>query len=252
MKTVLSILRTVVFFVFGAVITSCGHKGYQDLPFGGMKGRVQKVTVIHRSPEVWHVNEKGTDVLYMEALAYDINGYEICSARMDTAGVIEVEAESMFENGLCVRSTQKVGGRVIARLNLVSEDKGVLEYSREIAGHTSRMTIKKSSFMRRHKTEVSEDGKITSINEIKTDRQGYPVTVKDIDPETGAEILQFNEYDENHNITEKRVKMDGEEKDQVISTVYSRFDDHGNWIEARTYNRNNLPVEILQREIEYW
>lgn len=234
------------------IITSCRGDGYQDLKFGGMNGRVQKVTITHRAPEVWHSRAMGTDVMSMEALVYDFNGYEICSAKMDSVGRVESEAESLFENGVCVRSTQKVSGDVIARLSLISNKKGVLEYSKDVIGSMSRLTVKKSSLGRRYKTVFIQDGRKVHVSIMHTDRQGYPVRIKETDPQAGTRILQVNEYDQDHNIIKKSVSMTGEEKDQIIYTNYIEFDDHGNWTEARTYNRNGLPVEILQREIEYW
>lgn len=232
-------------------LSSCSGS-YRDLPFGGMNGKVQKVTVWHRMPEVWHVNVPGSDLMSIDALAYDIYGNEICSARMDSTGQIESEAESLFENDVCVRSVQKIDGRVIARLNLLKNDGKTLEYSRDIAGDVDRMKIKKSSFFRRHKSIVSENGKITSINTIKTDRKGRPVWIKEVNPQTGSEIIQTNTYDENNNVTEKHVITKGQEKEEVLYLSYTRLDEQGNWLEAHTYNRNHLPVEILIREIEYW
>ena len=233
-------------------LSSCGDRGYKDLPFGGMNGKVQKVTVCHKMPELWHVNVKGSDVMSIDALAYDIYGNEICSARMDSAGQIESEAESLFENGVCVRSIQKIGGRVIARLNLLSDNGKTLEYSKDIAGDVTRMKIEKSSFLRKHKSIVSENGKVTSVNTIKTDRKGRPVWIKEVNPQTGSEIIQKNTYDDNNNVTEKHVSTKGNEKEEVLYLEYTKLDEQGNWLEARTFNRNNLPVEILVREIEYW
>ena len=252
MKNGLSIIRLVAVMASAVVIMSCRGDGYQDLKFGGMNGRVQKVTVTHRAPEMWRAGVGIIDVMSIDALVYDINGYEICSALMDSVGNVESEVESQFEDGVCVRSTQKVSGMVVARLSLLSKKKGELEYSKEIDGKMSRMTIRKSSFGRSFRTVIIEDGKTVSINMMRTDRKGYPVRVKEKDEQSGTVIRQKITYDENHNVIEKRVSMTGEEKDQVISTDYFDFDEYGNWTEARTYNRNNLPVEILQREIEYW
>lgn len=252
MKNRLSIIRLVAVMAWAVVIMSCRGDGYQDLKFGGMNGRVQKVTVTHRAPEMWRGGVGSIDIMSIDALVYDINGYEICSALMDSVGHIESEAESLFENGVCVRSTQKVSGTVVARLSLLSKKKGELEYSKEIDGKVSRMTIRKSSFGRRFKTVVIEDGKVVSVSIMRVDRKGYPVRIKETDKQNSSVVRQKNVYDENHNIIEKRVSMTGEEKEQVISTDYFDFDEYGNWTEARTYNRNNLPVEILQRKIEYW
>jgi regulator of extracellular matrix RemA (YlzA/DUF370 family) len=237
--------------VMAIVMSSCGS-GYQDMPFGGMKGRVQKLTVIHKEPEMWHTGKKSTDVMSIEASAYDINGNEICSAQMDSAGRVLGEAESLFENGVCIRSTQKSGKRVIARLNLLSHTKHTLEYKKEVLGKSVRMVVKKSSFGRRHKSVVIEDGNTVTISVIRTDRNGYPVKIKEVQPQTGFEALQLNVYDDDHNLIEKRVKTSDEEKEEIIYTKYSDFDEKGNWREARTFNRNGFPVEVLVREIEYW
>ena len=233
------------------VFVSCGSR-YQEPPFGGMNGRVQKVTVWHLMPEVWHANERGTDVMYMNASGYDVNGYEICSALMDSAGRVQTEAESLFENGVCVRSIQKGGGRVMARINLVSSKRGTLEYKKEENGRIVQMVVKESSFGRKHKSVVTEDGVITTISVIETNRQGYPVKIVVTNPQTGDETVQTNTFDENNDIIEKHVAIKGEEKEEITYTKYSDYDEQGNWIEARTYNRNNLPVEVLVREIEYW
>jgi len=235
-----------------AVFSSCGSKGYQELPFGGMKGRVQKVTVTHKEPEMWHVGKTKTDVMSIDALVYDLNGNEICSAQMDSAGIILGEAESLFENGVCIRSSQKSGNRVIARLSLVSQEKNKLVYNKEVLGNMVKMTVKKSSFGRRYKTEVIEDGKTVTISIIKTNRKGYPIKINEKHPETGFEAHQFNVYDEDYNLIEKHVNTSDEEKEEIIYTKYSDFDEKGNWLEARTFNRNGFPIEVLVREIEYW
>ena len=242
-------LLTVV--ALSTVFVSCGSR-YQEPLFGGMNGRVQKVTVWHLMPEVWHANERGTDVMYMNASGYDVNGYEICSALMDTAGRVQTEAESLFENGVCVRSIQKGGGRVMARINLVSSKRGTLEYKKEENGRVVQMVVKESSFGRKHKSVVTEDGKTTTISVIQTDSKGYPVKITVTDPQTGEEVIQTNTYDEKNNIIEKHVSVKGEEKDEITYTEYFDFDEKGNWKEARTFNRNRLPVEVLVREIEYW
>lgn len=251
-----SSIRFFVVWIVVLLITifdSCSGGSYKDLPFGGMNGRVQKVTVVHRMPEMWRVNERGVDVMNIDALVYDINGFEICSALMDSTGRVESEAESMFDNGVCVRSIQKSDGKVVARLNLISRNKNTLEYSKNIDGNIGHMTVQKSSsFRRKSKTVVIEDGKITTIIVTQADRHGYPVRILETNPQTGSEILQVNVYDDKHNIIEKHVSIKGEEKEEIIYTDYLSFDEQGNWTEARTYNRNHLPVEILVRKIEYW
>ena len=240
-----------VLAVVASVMSSCGN-GYQEIPFGGMKGRVQKVTVIHKEPEMWHGNRAYTDVMSMEASAYDINGNEICSAQMDSVGRVLGEAESLFDKGVCIRSTQKSGNRVIARLNLLSNNKRTLEYNKEVLGNAVRMVVKKSSFGRRHKTVVIEDGKTVTISIIKTDRKGYPIEVKETHPQTGFEAYQLNVYDKDYNLIEKHVTTSDDETEEIIYTRYTEFDEKGNWLKARTANRNHLPVENLEREIEYW
>lgn len=235
----------------GAILASCGGR-YQERPFGGMNGRVQKVTVWHLMPEVWHANEKGTDVMYLNASVYDVNGYEICSALMDSAERVLTEAESLFENGVCVRSTQKSAGQVTARLNLISDRKGTLEYNKEEGGKMMKMIVRESSFGRRYKSVVTEDGKITTVSVIKTNSKGYPVKVSVTNPLTGEESVETNKYDDKNNIIEKHMAVKGEEKEEITYTEYYDFDEKGNWKEARTYNRNRLPVEVLVREIEYW
>ena len=240
-----------VLAVVASVMSSCGN-GYQEIPFGGMKGRVQKVTVIHKEPEMWHGNRAYTDVMSMEASAYDINGNEICSAQMDSVGRVLGEAESLFDKGVCIRSTQKSGNRVIARLNLLSNNKRTLEYNKEVLGNAVRMVVKKSSFGRRHKTVVIEDGKTVTISIIKTDRKGYPIEVKETHPQTGFEAYQLNVYDKDYNLIEKHVTTSDDETEEIIYTRYTEFDEKGNWLKARTANRNHLPVENLERVIEYW
>lgn len=249
---IFSIFRLWAVVVLAAFVLSCNSDGYQDIKFGGMNGNVQSVTVTHREAEVWHVNERGTDVMYKERSSYDMDGYEISSARLDPAGHVESEAENIFENGVCLRSSQKVNGRVVACLTLLEKKKGQLEYNSELNGRIDRMIVKKRSFGRRHKTTVIQNGVVTSISVMRTDRDGYPVKITETDAKTGSKIIQVNVYDENHNITKKSVTMDGEEKDQIVYTNYSGYDAQGNWTEARTFNRNHLPIEILEREIIYW
>ena len=141
------------------VMISCGNR-YKEKPFGGMNGRVQKVTVYHLMPEVWYANFIGTDVMYVNTSVYDVYGNEICSAVMDSAERVQVETESLFENGVSIRSIQKSGTRTVATLNLMSNEKGLLTYNKEMNGRITRMTVKESSFMRRHKSVVTEDGEI--------------------------------------------------------------------------------------------
>ena len=94
-----------------ALMVSCGSR-YKEKPFGGMNGRVQKVTVYHLMPEVWYANFIGTDVMYVNTSIYDVYGNEICSAVLDSAERVQAETESLYEDGVCVRSSQKSGKHV--------------------------------------------------------------------------------------------------------------------------------------------
>lgn len=235
-------------------LSSCGK--YKELPFGGMNGRVQQVTIWHLMPEIWYANQRGSDIMYINKSIYDVYGNEICSAVMDSIERVQAEAESLFENGVCVRSTQKSGSRTIARLNLISNHNGTLTYSKEMNGRTVRMTVKESNFMRRHKSVVTEDGKVTTVSIFKTDRQGYPYKIIITEPQTGSRTVETNKFDENHNVIEKHVitrqGKDGKEEEHITYTQYGDLDEHGNWKDCRTYNEYHLPVEVLVREFEYW
>ena len=85
----------------------------------------------------------------------------------------------------------------------MTQDKGTLEYNKEMNGRTTRMKLKKSSFGNRHKSVVTEEGKVTTISIIKTDRQGYPVKIIVKEPQTGNKTVETNIFDENHNVIEK-------------------------------------------------
>lgn len=238
-----------------AVMISCGG-GYQEKPFGGMNGRVQKVTVYHMMPEVWYANFIGTDIMYVTTSIYDVYGNEICSVDLDSAERVRSEAESLFEDGVSIRSTLKAGGRTVAQINLVSKDKGTLVYNKEMNGRMVRMTVKKSSFLNRHKSVVTEDGKKTTISIVKTDRDGYPVMNITRDLNMGTKTVETNKFDEKHNVIEKHVvttwEDDGQTQEEITFFEYGYFDDRGNWKDCRTYNDLRLPVEVLVREIEYW
>lgn len=237
------------------VFTSCGRR-YQKLPFGGLNGRVQKVTMWHLMPEMWYAGNHGSDIMYITTSIYDVYGNEICSAVMDSTEHIQAEAESLFENGVSVRSTQKAGNKTIARINLISSKRGTLEYNKEMNGRIVRMTVKESSLGRRHKSVVSEEGKVTIISIVKTDRQGYPVKIITIEPQSGNKTVETNMFDENHNIIEKHVitfnAETDKEEEEITYTEYGGMDEHGNWTDCRTYNKFRLPVEVLFREFEYW
>lgn len=240
--------------VFSAMLASCGQ--YHELPFGGMNGRVQKVTMWHLMPEMWYAGNRGSDIMYITASIYDVYGHEICSAVMDSTELIQAEAESMYDGDVCIRSIQKAGNKTVARINLISNKRGTLEYSKEMNGRTVRMTVKESSFGRRHKSVVSEDGKVTTVSVVVTDRHGYPVKITTTESETGNKTVETNMFDENHNITEKHVVTyygeDGTEKEEITYIEYGGMDEYGNWTDCRTYNDFRLPVEVVFREFEYW
>ena len=237
------------------VMISCGNR-FKEKPFGGLNGRVQKVTVYHLMPEVWHANLSGTDVMNINTTVYDVYGNEIYSVTMDSAERVQVETESLYEDGVSIRSSQKSGGRTVATLNLISKDKGTLEYNKELNGRFTRMTVKESSFLRRNKSVVTENGKVTTVSVIKTDRQGYPVKITITDSNQGTKSIQTNIFDENHNIIEKHLyteyDIDGTHEQSSIIFEYGDMDEHGNWKDCRTYNEFRIPLEVLVREIEYW
>ena len=252
-----SVLRLYIVLVVlsSALFSSCASK-YKDFPFGGMNGRVQKVTIWHLMPEVWYANQRGSDIMYINTSVYDYEGNEIYSAVQDSANRFVSQAESMFEDGVCTRSIQKSGTRTIARLNLMNREKGTLQYNKEMNGHVTRMEVKETSFGRRHKSVVTEDGKITTISIIMTDRQGYPSKIITKEPQKGTETVETNTFDEHHNVIEKHVVIHntetGEDEEHITRIKYGDLDEHGNWKDCRTYNEFSLPVEVLVREFEYW
>ncbi|MBO7049267.1 MAG: hypothetical protein J6W42_01465 [Bacteroidaceae bacterium] len=241
---------------FTAMLTSCSGGRYHELPFGGMNGHVQKVTIWHLMPEMWYAGNRGTDVMYVNTSIYDVFGNEIGSAVLDSAERVVAQAESYFENGVCVRSVQKAGNRTVARISLVSDKDGVLEYNKEMNGSVIRMTVKETSFLRRHKSVVTEDGKVTTISIIKTDRDGYPVKIITTEPQTGNKTIETNKFGDNHTVIEKHVVTingeDGKKEEEITYTDYGDLDDHGNWKDCRTYNKFRLPTEVLFRDFEYW
>lgn len=244
----------IVAVLCSVMFTSCSD--YRELPFGGMNGRVQKVTIWHLMPEIWYANQRGSDIMYINTSIYDVYGNEIYSAVQDSAERFVTQAESLFEGDVCVRSVQKAGTRPVARISLMAENKGTLEYNKEMNGRTTRMKVKKSSFFNRHKSVVTEDGEVTTISIIKTDRQGYPAKIIIKEPKTGNKTIETNIFDENHNVIEKHILThngaDGKEEETVTYTQYGDLDEHGNWKDCRTYNEYRLPVEVLVREFEYW
>ena len=62
------------------------------------------------------------------------------------------------------------------------------------------MTVKQNSFLRRHKSVITDDGKVSTVSIIKTDRQGYPVKITITDSNQGTKSIQTNIFDENHNM----------------------------------------------------
>lgn len=237
------------------VMISCGSH-YKEKPFGGLNGRVQKVTVYQLMPELWHANFDGTDVMNIITSIYDVYGNEICSVTMDSAGRVQVETESLFQDGVCIRSSQKSGNRTVATLNLMSKDGGTLVYNKEMNGRITRMKVKQSSFLRRHKSVVSENGAVTTVSIYKTNRQGYPVKITITDLQKGIKTVETNKFDANHNVVEKTIyteyEADGSHEQRSVITEYGDLDEHGNWKDCRTFNEFRMPLEVLVREIEYW
>ena len=228
---------------------------YREKPFDGMKGKVQKVTTWNIKPDVWQAGRKGNGVMLINVSIFDINGNEICSAALDSTERVMNEIENLFENGECVRSTNKAGNRTLAQTNLISKKRGTLEYSKEVNGRRTRLTVKQSSFGRKHKSVVKEDGKLTTISIIRTDRDGYPKEITTIDALTGKKTIETNIFDDSHNVTEKHLYMiysDGEEGEDITFYRYGEFEEHGNWKDVRVFNKIGLPQQVVVREIEYW
>lgn len=242
--------RTACLLAFAALVCSCGEQSYRQPAFGGMKGRVQEVTIHHIMPEGWREDDSGSGLMYTNASAYDIDGNEICSALLDSTGHIQSQAESLFENGVCIRSTQKAGNRTIATLDLVSKDKNVLTYNKRVQGKPTVMKVTEKKRGRKYTSTVTEDGKVTTVSVITTDAQGQPISVSTTDAQ-GKEILETNTF-KGGNIIEKHIKKVGTTLESVIYTDYTQFDAQGNWTEARTYNKIHMAEEILRREIKYW
>lgn len=242
--------KSIYLLILTLTVISCADPDYKELPFGGMKGRVQEVTNRIRMPEMWFAGNTGTDVMSVNKSIYDIDGNEICSARIDTSGVVVSEAENLFENDICVRSVNKSYGHVIARINLSSQKDDILEYLQEMNGRNVRLSVKKTSFLGWHRTEISENGKLTVVNVVRTDLKGYPKSLKIMDGQGNILTRETNKYDKRHNIIEKHVLNGNEER--IVYTDYITFDEHGNWTQARTYNKHRLPEHIVERDIIYW
>ena len=234
------------------VLGACTRQGFQQPPFGGMKGQVQEVTVYHITPPDWRTGNGNDSLMFIIASAYDTEGNEICSVRMDSDGRIQSQAESMFENGVCIRSTNENGAhKVLGRLELVSHEKGLLVYDSYSGSKVSHMEVRERKLFRKYRSTVTNDGKVTMTSIIKTDAQGRPVSISSTDA-SGKEIIEENVFSSDGDIIEKHVKAAGTTLDDITRTEYTAFDDHGNWIEARTYNKIRMAREILRREIKYW
>lgn len=231
-------------------LVSCS-KPYMEPPFGGMKGRVQEVKIWHMMPEMWHAGMTESDIYYINSAMYDFQGHEIASAVMDNTERIERETENRFSGDICVQSTLKSGGKTVSRLRFLSKDGGTTRYEKTIGNASTVMTVHESSFLRRHKSTVKEDGVETQRSITVTDRNGLPKKIVSVDPKNGNTTVEKNLFDENGNIIQKVVINNGE-ADDTLTYQYFGFDDHGNWTEARTFNFKVLPVEVIQREIKYW
>lgn len=246
--------KIILLALLSVTLVSC-NRSYQEPLFGGMNGRVEKVTEYHKMAEVWFAGRTGTDVMYMNASAYDMNGHEIASAVMDSLGRIQAEAESVFENNVCIRSTQRSGGRTIVQINFRERKGNDMLYDKILDNNIINMEVNESSFLLRYKSVVSENGQATSSSTIRVNWRGLPVKVDILDLKGGTSSHEKNKYDRKKNLIEKRItRVDaaGKETQEVVYTKYARFDDHGNWTEARTFNKNRLPVEVITREIVYW
>lgn len=237
------------------LLISCSDR-YQVMPFGGMNGRVEEVTMYHLRPEMWYAGPHHTDVMYVSETAYDIYGNEISSVLMDSISRVQSVTESLFENGVCVRSTQKAGlSKTVAQINLKSKKGGVTEYTETLNGRFVKLVVKESSFLGRHKSKVIEDGRVTRISTIKTNKAGYPVKIVTESPADSIVVVETNVFDDRNNVIEKHIvttRPRREPYEEVIYTDYLVYDEQGNWTEARTYIYSRLPHEVLIREIKYW
>ncbi|MBR4843181.1 MAG: hypothetical protein IK006_08850 [Bacteroidaceae bacterium] len=243
--------RTFIYVILLSVaVTGCSPKRYHEPAFGGLKGKVESVKTWYLMPELWRSGTSKSFIEYITVAAYDPSGHEICSALLDSLENIQSEAVNIFDNNLCIRSTEKSYGLLTGELSIVSVKGSVFEYDYTAANKTTRLSIKERYRFNRSRTVISEDGKPVSERFIRTDRYGYPVEVTVKDLVKGIETRDVNTYDESHNIVEKHsITPDGEE---VLFTSYTKFDEKGNWIEAIVVNKYNLPVNDLYREIKYW
>lgn len=247
------IMKRIAFFgVMALLLTACSNQSYQQPPFGGMKGRVREVKMYHVRPDEWRLNSNPDTIMYINASVYDFYGNEILSVLMDSIGRIQSQAESMFEDGVCIRSTQKNGAnRVVAEMRLVSHENGLSVYEQKRAGKTERMEVKETKRSGKYKSVVTLDGRTSMVSIITPNEKGLPVEITTIDA-SGKETVQKNTYSADGDIIEKHVLKENGTRDDVTTTKYIRFDSQGNWIEARTYNRIGMTNEYLIREIEYW
>lgn len=231
-------------------VLGCTPKKYHEPAFGGMKGQVESVKTWYLMPEVWRAGTSKSQIEHITVAAYDPSGNEICSALLDSLENIQSEAVNIFDNGICIRSTEKSYGLLVGELSIVSAKGSTIEYDYSAANKTTRMSIKERYRFNTSRTVISENGVMVSKRVIRTDRDGYPVDIVVKDLIHGTETRDINTYDENHNIVEKHsVSPDGEE---VLFTSYTEFDEKGNWTEASVVNKYNLPVNVIRREIKYW
>lgn len=244
--------RFVFFGALALLLTACSDQSYRQPPFGGMKGRVREVRMYHILPDEWRLNSIPDTIMYINASAYDVYGNEILSVLMDSAGRIQSQSESMFENGVCVQSAQKNGAnRTVAEMRLVSHGNGLSVYDQKRSGRTGRMEVRETKRFGRYRSEVTLDGRISMVSTIKTDDRGLPVEIVTVDA-SGRETVQKNTYSADGNIIEKHILKENGTRDDVTTTEYLRFDSLGNWIEARVFNRIGMTNEYLIRDIEYW
>ncbi len=248
----MNIRKIALFVALSLSFTACSRQGYVQPPFGGMKGRVREVRMYHIMPDEWRFNSITDTVMYINAAVYDIYGNEIMSALMDSAGRIQSQSESMFENGVCTSSCQKnAAGRTVAEMHLVLHKKGLTVYNQKRGGRTERLEVREMKRFGRYKSVVTLDGKQTMESTITANDAGLPVELVTVDA-SGKETIQKNTYSAGGDIIEKHILKENGTRDDVTTTEYIRFDENGNWIEAHTFNRIGMTNEYLIREIEYW
>ncbi|MBR6371336.1 MAG: hypothetical protein IKS24_09750 [Bacteroidaceae bacterium] len=236
--------------LLSVTILGCTPKKYHEPPFGGLKGQVESVKTWYLMPEVWRSGTNKSQIEYITVAAYDPSGHEICSALLDSLENIQSEAVNIFDNELCIRSTEKSYGLLVGELSIVSAKGSVLEYDYSAANKVTRLKIQERYRFNRSRTIISENGLKVTERLVRTDSDGYPLEIKTRNLRNGTETCDRNTYDENHNIIEKHsITPDGEE---VLFTSYTKFDEKGNWTQATVVNKYNLPVNVILREIKYW